>query len=728
MLGSRKFRIFLRLSIPHRWNIIVMGLILSLSGCSKNPTALLLDGEQLLNQGQYTKAVEKLEQAATGLETNANAWNKLGLAYQYLGDFEKARNAYQTALEIDASIPEVYYNLGMLHFDKNQDDAAISNLHKYTIMVPDSTRGYISLAAAYRRVGRLEDAMVALDSARSIDQNDMTILNEIALTNFQQGDVETARAYLTSIMNSDPGFAPAVLNMAIITHNNDNNKPYALNLYQRYLALNPPPERALKVREIVSRLENEIANPESNLLPDLEKLLPSEPDAEDTSLAEEDPTNRIPQVETVEKPQMGFLDSDESPGPSNRPDQEPPPATNVLEIAQTNTAKPSSQTQNPAPENEKNPGASLPDADVTVDVGELPKPDLEVSPGKEYSRPQIPKAYGLTHTLNDREIFIVPVTPEPIPIQAPTSSEAQFDYPYQDIKRLLDANRAVLNVYRLPMPDEPSDEQLKRTYYRSTPVPTGVTPLEPLAPVDSDQLKDVRTIGSPGLFQPELNDPGVNLGTLGSNPKPGQYAVVDASAADEAPAAPANIPEAPPKAFPTPAMDRSGYPEFEYRTGPPPSEGDRLLARPYFDDGVRAYQAGQYGLATNFFTQAATQDASYYEAWFNLGILFLRTNQPSRSFEPLQNAVSLRPENIDLHYYLGQALANEGYIPDAVAEYQKVLEVKPEHINSHYALARIYENRLNDIASARFHFERLLEINPSHPQSTSIRYWLRDNP
>ncbi|MCD8535833.1 MAG: tetratricopeptide repeat protein [Verrucomicrobia bacterium] len=712
-------------------NFCVLALIVCLSGCSKNPTALLLDGEQLLNQGQYAKAVEKLEQAATGLETNANAWNKLGLAHQYLGHFEKARNAYQSALEIDASIPEVYYNLGMLYFDKNQDDAAISNLHKYTIMVPDSTRGYLSLAAAYRRVNRLDDAMVALNSARSIDQNDVTILNEIALTNFQQGDVETARAYLTSIMNSDPGFAPAVLNMAIITHNNDNNKPYALNLYQRYLALNPPAERAQKVREIVSRLENEIANPESNLLPDLEKLLPTEPDNGDQSVAEEDPSDKTPPEETTERPQMGFLDSDEDPGPSHRPDPSDPdtqPTTSVVEVAGTNLDKPTTGTQDPAAEKEKLPASTLPDADVTVDVGELPKPDLEVSPGKEYSRPQIPKAYGLTQTLNEREVFIVPVTPEPIAIEAPAASEAQFEYPYQDIKRLLDANRAVLNAYGLSMPDSPSDEQLKKTYYRSNPVPSGVTPLEPLAPVDSDQLREVRTIGSPDLFQPELNDPEVNLGTLRSISEPRQYAVVDAPEVDETPSETADIPPAPAKPFPTPSIDRSGYPEFEYRTGPPPSEGDRLLARPYFDDGVRAYQANQYGLATNFFIQAATQDASYYEAWFNLGILFLRTNQPSRAFEPLQNAISLRPENIDLHYYLGQALTNEGYIPDAVAAFQKVLELKPEHINSHYALARIYETKLNDVASARFHFARLLEINPSHPQSTSIRYWLRDNP
>ena len=54
-------------------------------GCAPAGPRALLEGVRLLDQGKNAEAVEKLKNAASLLNTNARAWNYLGLAYHQTG-------------------------------------------------------------------------------------------------------------------------------------------------------------------------------------------------------------------------------------------------------------------------------------------------------------------------------------------------------------------------------------------------------------------------------------------------------------------------------------------------------------------------------------------------------------------------------------------------------------------------------------------------------------------
>src|SRR5262245_57168857 len=75
-------------------------LAISLSSCAPPGPDALLQGEQLIKQGQYETAVARLKKATALLPKNAQAWNHLGLAYHGNRQPEEAARAYQAALAI----------------------------------------------------------------------------------------------------------------------------------------------------------------------------------------------------------------------------------------------------------------------------------------------------------------------------------------------------------------------------------------------------------------------------------------------------------------------------------------------------------------------------------------------------------------------------------------------------------------------------------------------------
>jgi tetratricopeptide (TPR) repeat protein len=85
--------------------------------------AINLGGAYIL-QGRYNKAVQVLERASQVAHDNAMVWTNLAAAH--LGNLDlsgpqqqsRAIAAYQRALQIDPTAPNVHYNLGLIYNDR----------------------------------------------------------------------------------------------------------------------------------------------------------------------------------------------------------------------------------------------------------------------------------------------------------------------------------------------------------------------------------------------------------------------------------------------------------------------------------------------------------------------------------------------------------------------------------------------------------------------------------
>src|SRR5579862_9625594 len=82
------------------------------TACRPAGVRALLQGQKLFEQGSYAQAAEQLRRATALLgNTNAQAFNYLGLACHAQGQFAEAEKAYHRALALNPDLTESHYNL-----------------------------------------------------------------------------------------------------------------------------------------------------------------------------------------------------------------------------------------------------------------------------------------------------------------------------------------------------------------------------------------------------------------------------------------------------------------------------------------------------------------------------------------------------------------------------------------------------------------------------------------
>jgi Flp pilus assembly protein TadD len=99
------------------------------------PAAINLGGAYVL-QGKFKQAALVLEAAAQLEPDNVMIWTNLAAAY--LGklpfaseeDQDRAIAAYTHALDLDARVPQVHYNLGLIYLERKDFRRAESHFHK----------------------------------------------------------------------------------------------------------------------------------------------------------------------------------------------------------------------------------------------------------------------------------------------------------------------------------------------------------------------------------------------------------------------------------------------------------------------------------------------------------------------------------------------------------------------------------------------------------------------
>ncbi|MCX6922033.1 MAG: tetratricopeptide repeat protein [Verrucomicrobia bacterium] len=234
-------------------------LLALLGGCTPPGPRTLLEGKRLLDEGQYPQAIQTLKTAVSLLGgTNAMAWNYLGLAYQHAGADTEAEFAYQRALSFDRDLSEVHFNRGCLLLAQNKLEAAKAAFTAYTLRRPDSVEGLLKLGATQLRTREFTAAEKSFNEALRLNPQNPEILNWLGLARLQRGRASEATQYFESALKHPPLYRPALLNLAIVSHQYLKDRQLALQKYREYLALKPPPAAAEVLSAVVRQLEQEV--------------------------------------------------------------------------------------------------------------------------------------------------------------------------------------------------------------------------------------------------------------------------------------------------------------------------------------------------------------------------------------------------------------------------------------------------------------------------------------
>ena len=240
--------------------------VLLVAGCKPAGPRALLQGEKLVERGKYLQALEPLRRAVSLMPTNAPAWNYLGLALHYSGKSDEAQKAYVQALLLNHDLSEAHYNLGCLLLEQNKPDNARSELMAYTLRRGNSADSLLKLGMAQVRSRDLAGADKSFNEVLRLSPQNPQALNGIGLVRFQQKRVTEAAQCFNAALKQRADFAPAVLNLAVLSHVNPQDHASALRLYKQYVALKPP-GNVDEVNLLIRQLEQELAPPRPAVVP-----------------------------------------------------------------------------------------------------------------------------------------------------------------------------------------------------------------------------------------------------------------------------------------------------------------------------------------------------------------------------------------------------------------------------------------------------------------------------
>jgi tetratricopeptide (TPR) repeat protein len=170
------------------------------------------------------------------------------------------------------------------------------------------------------------------------------------------------------------------------------------------------------------------------------------------------------------------------------------------------------------------------------------------------------------------------------------------------------------------------------------------------------------------------------------------------------------------------------FKRYSYGSLSAPVPGHRAEALAKFSEGVAAQRAGDSNTAMAAYRSAIRADPTLFDAYYNLGVAAYDAGQMSVSLSAYESALVLRPDSRDTRYNFALAMRLADYPVDAAAELTKLLASNPNDAQVHFTLANLYGQQLGRPRLAREHFERVLAIEPNHPQAEAIRRWLAANP
>ncbi len=190
---------------------------------------------------------------------------------------------------------------------------------------------------------------------------------------------------------------------------------------------------------------------------------------------------------------------------------------------------------------------------------------------------------------------------------------------------------------------------------------------------------------------------------------------------------PETDPSTPPAEAVAPAPQPQ-IPRYAYLSPARPSAGDRTAAEAEFKRGVKAQKDGHRAQAVAAYQAAVNTDPGFYDAYYNLGLAALDGGDVRLSLWAYEIALALKPDAADARYNFALALKAGGYWQDAADQLQRMLGENPTDARVHLSLANLYAQQLQQPRLARDHYQRVLELNPRHPEAAKIRYWLAANP
>ena len=157
--------------------------------------AWYLLGRTKYNENEFAPAISDFEHALGLRPKYVEAENNIGLAWKELNQREKARAAFQSAIDWQGDSPvdaQPFLNLGTLLAEANENDRAIPLLGRARSLAPKNPSVHEELGKVYLAMNKLPDAQSEFEQAIALAPDSSSLHYKLAQVLRKEG--QTARA------------------------------------------------------------------------------------------------------------------------------------------------------------------------------------------------------------------------------------------------------------------------------------------------------------------------------------------------------------------------------------------------------------------------------------------------------------------------------------------------------------------------------------------------------
>jgi tetratricopeptide (TPR) repeat protein len=596
--------------------LTVFGLFL-FNGCGEPGPRALLQGERLIHEGNYARAIQRLEQATHLLPKEARAWNHLGLAYHGAGRFSDAIQAYQQALALNRNLAVSHFNLGSLYLDQSNLPSAVLELTSYTGLQPNAAVGWVKLGTAQLRARQTDAGEKCFRQALKLNPHFPEAWNGLGLVQIQRRRYEEAAQQFKAALHEQPDYTPALLNLAIVAHQNLNNRAFALQKYREYLAIQPPPSNRDAVQQIAAQLDQE-------LHPSAQSAATTRPAP--VVLRTNPPPSSAPGSNPPPLMAVASKSSVTSTSPPPAPAR-PPARASAAGSPAPATLRPSAATGNVPPKTESSVAPPVNVEVVRLDDDEPVKPARDVA----LSQPPTPANAASANTS-----YVDPATTT---VAGPVASN---NPPRQKTSFVRQLN--------------------PRNWFRSEARPAASLASGP--PPGTSQVGPTDTgratpLGTAVLSQPPITRYKYRFPAAG---KPGQRGEAERLLAQGVHAQEQN---------------RLSDAIQTYRRA---TKADPSFFDAHYNLGVAAYEAGDLPLCLSAYEDALAVNPPSIKARFNFAVALQKANCPADATNELEDLLAANPGEARAHLALANLYAQQlGQPAKARVHYLRLLDLEPQH-------------------------------------------------
>ncbi len=208
-------------------------------GCERKPGEKLYhEALAAWNNGNLVRAralLEKSIRRRAGSAENAEAYNRLGVLLWEMGNSKDAVEAFNESIRMDAGQYDVLCNLGVALSVQNDFTAAERTFREASLIKPGDPRPLAFAGVLYAKNQRWDEAANNLNRALGRTPNDSCLQTALALAELHTAGAEAALKRLQAVAKQNPGYAPALFNIASIYQYWLKNQPEAKRWFELYL-------------------------------------------------------------------------------------------------------------------------------------------------------------------------------------------------------------------------------------------------------------------------------------------------------------------------------------------------------------------------------------------------------------------------------------------------------------------------------------------------------------